>query len=105
MVGLGYIGLPTAALVAQNKVRVHGVDINPVVVKTINAGKIHIVEPELDQAVETAVKEGYLKAATTPMEANTYLIVVPTPFKDKKRTRYFFCAVCYRSYYPFAKRG
>ncbi|MBQ0740433.1 UDP-N-acetyl-D-mannosamine dehydrogenase, partial [Aquimarina celericrescens] len=68
-VGLGYIGLPTAALIAQNKTAVHGVDINPNVVNTINEGKIHIVEPELDTAVAEAVKEGYLKAATTPVEA------------------------------------
>lgn len=67
MIGLGYIGLPTAALIAQNKTHVHGVDINPSVVETINQGKIHIVEPELDTAVAEAVKEGYLRAATTPV--------------------------------------
>jgi UDP-N-acetyl-D-mannosaminuronic acid dehydrogenase len=83
MIGLGYIGLPTAALIAQNKTYVHGVDINPKIVETINAGKIHIVEPELDTAVANAVKEGYLKASTTPVKADTYLIVVPTPFKAK----------------------
>lgn len=83
MIGLGYIGLPTAALIANNNIHVHGVDINPQVVETINAGKIHIVEPSLDQAVATAVAKGFLKAATTPIEANTYLIVVPTPFKAK----------------------
>ena len=83
MIGLGYIGLLTAALIAQNKTYVHGVDINPNVVETINAGKIHIIEPELDVAVATAVKEGYLKASTKPVAANTYLIVVPTPFKAK----------------------
>ncbi len=83
MVGLGYIGLPTAALIAQNKTYVHGVDINPKVVETINAGKIHIVEPELDQAVANAVKENYLRASVLPVEADTYIIVVPTPFKGK----------------------
>ena len=83
MIGLGYIGLPTAALIANNNIHVHGVDINPQVVETINAGKIHIVEPSLDQAVAKAVAKGFLKAATTPIEANTYLIVVPTPFKAK----------------------
>ena len=81
MIGLGYIGLPTAALIANNNIHVYGVDINPQVVETINAGKIHIVEPSLDLAVATAVAKGFLKAATTPVEANTYLIVVPTPFK------------------------
>jgi UDP-N-acetyl-D-mannosaminuronic acid dehydrogenase len=83
MIGLGYIGLPTAALIAQNKTYVHGVDINPKVVETINAGKIHIVEPELDTAVANAVEKGYLKASTTPVKASTYLVVVPTPFKAK----------------------
>ena len=83
MIGLGYIGLPTAALIANNNIQVHGVDINPQVVETINAGKIHIVEPSLDEAVANAVANGYLKAATTPIVANTYLIVVPTPFKAK----------------------
>ncbi len=83
MIGLGYIGLPTAALIASNKVYVHGVDINQKVVDTINAGKIHIVEPSLDIAVAAAVKDGYLKAATKAVVANNYLIVVPTPFKDK----------------------
>ena len=81
MIGLGYIGLPTAALIASNNVKVHGVDINPKVVETINRGEIHIVEPDLDLAVASAVKNGYLKAAIIPVEANTYIIVVPTPFK------------------------
>ena len=80
-IGLGYIGLPTSALIAQNKIPVHGVDISQHVVDTINAGEIHIVEPDLDKAVAQAVQEGYLKADTKAEEADTYLIVVPTPFK------------------------
>ena len=79
--GLGYIGLPTSALIAAHSISVHGVDISQSVVDTINAGKIHIVEPDLDQAVANAVASGYLKASTKPIAANTYLIVVPTPFK------------------------
>src|SRR5690606_7621011 len=70
-IGLGYIGLPTSALIANNKISVHGVDISQHVVDTINAGKIHIVEPELDEAVAKAVKEGYLKADIKPTQANT----------------------------------
>ena len=62
MIGLGYIGLPTAALIASNNVKVHGVDINPKVVEIINRGEVHIVEPALDIAVASAVKNGYLKA-------------------------------------------
>ncbi len=80
-IGLGYIGLPTSALIAQHKTKVLGVDINERVVETINQGKIHIVEPDLDGIVSNAVKENYLKAATKAVEANVYLIVVPTPFK------------------------
>lgn len=79
--GLGYIGLPTSALIASHKVPVHGVDISQHVVDTINAGNIHIVEPELDKAVANAVAAGFLKASTKPAAADVYLIVVPTPFK------------------------
>lgn len=79
--GLGYIGLPTSALIASHKVPVHGVDISQHVVDTINAGNIHIVEPELDTAVANAVAAGFLKASTKPAAADVYLIVVPTPFK------------------------
>ncbi|MGR7812786.1 UDP-N-acetyl-D-mannosamine dehydrogenase [Lacinutrix undariae] len=103
MIGLGYIGLPTAALIAQNKMAVHGVDINPIVVDTINQGKIHIVEPELDVAVENAVKEGYLKVATTPVEANTYLVVVPTPFKAKNEPDISFVEAATRAILPLLK--
>jgi len=79
--GLGYIGLPTSALVASNGIGVHGVDISQKVVDTINAGKIHIVEPELDTAVASAVSAGFLSADTTAVAADVYLVVVPTPFK------------------------
>lgn len=103
MIGLGYIGLPTAALIARNKTNVFGVDINPKVVETINAGKIHIVEPELDVAVSNAVKNGYLKAATTPVEANTYLIVVPTPFKAKNEPDISFVEAATRAILPLLK--
>lgn len=105
MVGLGYIGLPTAALIAQNKTYVHGVDINPKVVETINAGKIHIVEPELDTAVANAVKEGYLKADTKPVEANVYLVVVPTPFKAKNEPDISFVEAATKAILPLLKDG
>lgn len=80
-IGLGYIGLPTSALIASHGIAVHGVDISQHVVDTINAGKIHIVEPDLDKAVADAVSAGFLKADTQPAVADVYLIVVPTPFK------------------------
>lgn len=105
MVGLGYIGLPTAALIAQNKVHVYGVDINPHVVETINAGKIHIIEPELDEAVASAVKEGFLKAGTKPVEADAYLIVVPTPFKEKNEPDISFVEAATEAVIPLLKEN
>jgi UDP-N-acetyl-D-mannosaminuronic acid dehydrogenase len=82
VVGLGYIGLPTAAMFASRKIKVIGVDVNQHAVDTINRGEIHIVEPELDMLVHTAVTEGYLKAVTSPEPADAFLIAVPTPFKN-----------------------
>ena len=105
MIGLGYIGLPTAALIASNNVRVHGVDINANVVEIINRGEIHIVEPSLGIAVASAVKNGYLKAATTPIEANTYIIVVPTPFKGKNEPDTSFVEAATKAVIPLLKDG
>ncbi|OXX67460.1 UDP-N-acetyl-D-mannosamine dehydrogenase, partial [Vibrio sp. V19_P1S1T109] len=81
VIGLGYIGLPTAAMFASRKKKVIGVDVNQHAVDTINQGKIHIVEPDLDMIVHAAVTEGYLKAVTKPEPADAFLIAVPTPFK------------------------
>lgn len=80
VVGLGYIGLPTAAMFASRKKKVIGVDVNQHAVDTINRGEIHIVEPDLDMIVHAAVTEGYLKAVVTPEPADAFLIAVPTPF-------------------------
>ncbi|MEZ8053389.1 UDP-N-acetyl-D-mannosamine dehydrogenase [Vibrio atlanticus] len=82
VVGLGYIGLPTAAMFASRKKKVIGVDVNQNAVDTINRGEIHIVEPDLDMIVHKAVTEGYLKAVITPEPADAFLIAVPTPFKE-----------------------
>lgn len=82
MIGLGYIGLPTATLFASRKKKVIGVDVSKHAVDTINQGRIHIVEPELDMLVHAAVSEGYLRATLTPEPAEAFLIAVPTPFKD-----------------------
>ena len=80
-IGLGYIGLPTSALIASKGKKVLGVDIDQDVVDTINKGNIHIVEPELDVAVKKVVDQGNLIASTKAKEAQVYLVVVPTPFK------------------------
>ena len=82
MVGLGYIGLPTAALLASNGYQVVGVDLNTHAVQTINQGRIHIVEPDLDAFVRSAVSAGRLKAFTTPQAGDVYMICVPTPFHE-----------------------
>ncbi|MBB4865097.1 UDP-N-acetyl-D-mannosaminuronic acid dehydrogenase [Pseudomonas nitritireducens] len=81
VVGLGYIGLPTAAVFAARKKQVIGVDVNQHAVDTINRGEIHIIEPDLDMVVHAAVTEGYLRATTVPEPADAFLIAVPTPFK------------------------
>ncbi len=79
--GLGYIGLPTAAMFAHHGANVVGVDVNSHAVETINQGKIHIVEPGLEAIVKQAVDNGNLKASLEPVHADAYLIAVPTPFK------------------------
>jgi UDP-N-acetyl-D-mannosaminuronic acid dehydrogenase len=84
IIGLGYIGLPTAAMFASRRIHVVGVDVNQKAVDTINKGKIHIVEPDLDMLVHAAVTEGYLKATTTAEPADAFLIAVPTPFLPKE---------------------
>lgn len=89
VIGLGYIGLPTAAVFASRKKHVIGVDVNQKAIDTINQGKIHIVEPDLDMLVHAAVTEGYLRATTTPEPADAFLIAVPTPFlADKEKSQH-----------------
>lgn len=80
VIGLGYIGLPTAAILASRGMQVLGVEVNQYAVDTINAGKIHIVEPDLDIVVRSVVATGNLKASTTPEPADVFIIAVPTPF-------------------------
>jgi len=80
VMGLGYIGLPTAAVIASRKLDVLGIDISQKVVDTINNGDVHIIEPDLDIIVRAVVSEGYLKASTQPAPADVFIIAVPTPF-------------------------
>ncbi len=83
IVGLGYIGLPTAAVFAGRKLQVIGLDVNKSAVDTINRGEIHITEPDLDIVVRAVVDEGYLRATDTPEAAEAFLIAVPTPFRSE----------------------
>jgi UDP-N-acetyl-D-mannosaminuronic acid dehydrogenase len=82
VIGLGYIGLPTAAVLAAQKVKVIGVDINQHAVDTINRGEIHIIEPKLDVMVSSSVQMGYLRATTQVEKADVFMVAVPTPFKE-----------------------
>ncbi|RJG51637.1 UDP-N-acetyl-D-mannosamine dehydrogenase [Motilimonas pumila] len=82
VIGLGYIGLPTAAVVASRGIEVVGVDVNEDAVKTINEGNIHIVEPDLDIVVRGVVSTGNLRATTQPEAAEAFMVAVPTPFKE-----------------------
>mgnify|MGYP000005493329 FL=1 len=105
MIGLGYIGLPTSALIASHGTNVLGVDINQSVVDTINQGKIHIIEPDLDAIVSKAVSNGFLKASTKPTSAEVYLIVVPTPFKGNHEPDISFVEAATKGIIPLLKKG
>ena len=105
VVGLGYIGLPTAAVFASRKHRVIGVDVNPRAVETVNRGEIHIVEPDLDIVVRAAVTEGYLRATTKAEPADAFLIAVPTPFKDGHEPDLSHIESACASIAPVLKRG
>lgn len=103
--GLGYIGLPTAAVAATHGYQVIGVDVNPVVVDTINQGRIHIVEPDLAKVVKEAVCNGALRATTKPEQADAFFVVVPTPFKQNHRADITYVESATRSVIPFLKKG
>ncbi len=105
MMGLGYIGLPTAALIASRGLKVTGVDIREHVVETINKGEIHIVEPDLDGLVHKVVKDEFLIALTKPISADVYLIAVPTPFKENHEPDLSYVASAVRSIIPTLTKG
>tara|TARA_X000000368_G_scaffold89881_1_gene68575 strand:- start:10337 stop:11557 length:1221 start_codon:yes stop_codon:yes gene_type:complete len=83
IIGLGYIGLPTAAILSKNGFKVYGTDLNKDIVDTINKGEIHITEPDLDKLVKESVKSGNLKAFINPQPSDIYIICVPTPLKKE----------------------
>lgn len=105
VIGLGYIGLPTAAAFASAKKKVIGIDINQHAVDTINQGKIHIVEPDLDLAVKAAVDGGFLRASTQPQPADAFLIAVPTPFKGDYEPDLAYVEAAAKSIAPVLKKG
>ena len=105
VVGLGYIGLPTAAVLASRKVRVIGVDIDRNAVDTINAGKVHIVEPELDSIVRDAVREGWLRASAIAEPADAFMIAVPTPFRAGYEPDLSYVKAASESIAPVLRKG
>lgn len=105
VIGLGYIGLPTAAAFAARRKKVVGVDVNQHAVDTINRGEIHIVEPELDMLVHAAVTQGYLRATTTAEPADAFLVAVPTPFMDGYKPDLRYIESASRAIAPVLKKG
>jgi UDP-N-acetyl-D-mannosaminuronic acid dehydrogenase len=105
VIGLGYIGLPTAAVLASRGVQVVGVDINQIAVSTINSGGVHIVEPGLDVVVQAVVKTGHLKAVLRPEPADVFVLAVPTPFKDNCAPDLSYVEASAKSIAPVVKKG
>lgn len=105
VIGLGYIGLPTASLLGTRGYKVHGVDVSQEVVDTINDGRIHIVEPDLDVMVKSAVQTGNLVASLEPSEADVFIIAVPTPFKGNKQPDLSYIEQATRKIAPYVKVG
>lgn len=105
VIGLGYIGLPTAAVLASRKLPVVGVDICEKTINTINRGEIHIIEPELDIVVHAAVTEGYLRATQNPEAADVFIIAVPTPFKEGHEPDLSYIKAASLSIAPILKKG
>ncbi len=105
VIGLGYIGLPTASLLGTKGFQVHGVDVSEHVVNTINKGKIHIVEPDLDIMVKSAVNAGNLKAGMQPVEADIFIIAVPTPFKGDHEPDLAYVESATKMISPYVKPG
>ncbi len=105
VVGLGYIGLPTAAVFASRKKKVIGIDVNAETVDLINRGEVHIVEPDLDMLVHAAVSSGFLRATCSAEAADAFLIAVPTPFKDGHEPDLAYIESASQSIAPVLKRG
>jgi len=105
VIGLGYIGLPTAAVIASRGINVIGVDVSQEAVEIINQGKIHIVEPDLDMLVQSAVTTGKLKATLIPEPADAFIIAVPTPFKDGHKPDLSFIESAVKKIAPVLKKG
>lgn len=103
--GLGYIGLPTAIIAAKHGVDVVGVDINPKVVEVTNQGKLHIIEPGMEEMLQEVIAAGKFKAYTTPQVSDAYFMVVPTPFKGDHEPDVSYVEAATRAVLPLLKEG
>lgn len=103
--GLGYIGLPTAIIAAKHGIHVTGVDINPMVVEMTNQGKLHIIEPGMEEMLQEVVASGALKASITPEVSDAYFMVVPTPFKGNHEPDTSYVEAATRAVLPLLKEG
>ena len=105
IIGLGYIGLPTAAILASRKVEVVGVDVSQYAVDTINRGEIHFVEPELNILVRAAVQTGHLRATQKPEKADAFMVAVPTPFKGDHEPDLTYIEAAAKAIAPVLEKG
>ncbi|WP_129690838.1 UDP-N-acetyl-D-mannosamine dehydrogenase [Gottfriedia acidiceleris] len=105
VVGLGYIGLPTASIIASSGIEVHGIEVNEEAINKINQGKIHIYEPDLDILVQDVVKNNKLKASKVPEQADVFIIAVPTPFKENHKPDLSYVESATRTIAPHIKPG
>lgn len=104
-IGLGYIGLPTASLMATKGFQVHGVDVNKKAVECVQKGKIHIYEPDLDVLVKAAVQSGNLTASTQPVKADVFIVAVPTPFRDEHKPDLSYVEEATKAIAPYLEPG
>ncbi len=105
IIGLGYIGLPTSALIANRGYKVLGVDIDSDIIEKINNGQAHIYEPKLDEIVSKVVSKGLLKASLKPKSSSVYLIVVPTPFLNDTKPDISFVENAIKSIIPYISKN
>jgi UDP-N-acetyl-D-mannosaminuronic acid dehydrogenase len=105
VLGLGYIGLPTASVLASNGFKVTGIDVDPAIIRTLNSGNIHISEPGLHTVVRAAIGSGNLRAATEPIEAEVFIIAVPTPLTEDKKADMTYVLKATEVIVPFLRKG
>ncbi|POZ58086.1 UDP-N-acetyl-D-mannosamine dehydrogenase [Lysinibacillus sphaericus] len=105
VVGLGYIGLPTAVMFANHGIKVHGVDVNPAAVKSIQEKKLHIEENGLQERLNKAVDEGFLTASTTPQEADVFIVAVPSPINPDNTANLEYVRQATASIVPYVRKG